>query len=166
MGIFSGKQENSTKDIPVVCNVKLERYVGTWYEIARLPHSFERGLDNVTATYYLKSDGKIEVINAGLKNGEKSMAKATAWIPDKSCTGKLLVSFFWPIKGEYKIIKLDEENYRYAVVTSSTKNYLWILSREPRISDRLYDDLIAYTAANGFDTSIIIKVKQNEERFL
>ncbi len=162
MGLLSGKPENSTKDIPAVCNMKLERYLGTWYEIARLPHSFERGLDNVTATYNLRSDKKIEVINAGSKNGESSMAKATAWIPDKSCTGKLLVSFFWPIKGEYNIIKLDEENYRYAVVTSSTKNYLWILSREPRISDTLYDDLIAFTAAYGFDTSKIIKVKQNE----
>jgi lipocalin len=163
MGLFSGKPENSTKDIPAICNVNLERYLGTWYEIARFPHSFEKGLENVTATYNLKSDGKIEVINAGFKNGEKSMAKATAWIPDESCTGKLLVSFFRPIKSEYNIIKLDEENYSYAVITSSTKNYLWILSREPRISDRLYDDLIAYIVANGFDTSKIIKVKQNED---
>ncbi|KJS86264.1 MAG: hypothetical protein JM58_07130 [Peptococcaceae bacterium BICA1-8] len=141
--------------------VNLERYLGTWYEIARFSHTFEKGLDNVTATYNLKSDGKIEVINAGLKNGEKSVAKATAWIPDKSCTGKLLVSFFRPIKSEYKIIKLDEENYSFAVVTSSSKNYLWILSREPKISDELYNDLISFVSYNGFDISKIIKVNQN-----
>ncbi len=162
MGLFSRKSENSTKDIPAICNVDLERYLGRWYEIARLPHSFEKGLENVTATYNLKSDGKIEVINAGFKNGEKSMARATAWIPDKSCTGRLLVSFFRPIKSEYNIIRLDEENYSYAVITSSTKNYLWILSREPRISAGLYDDLMAYISAKGFDASKIIKVKQNE----
>jgi len=163
MGFFSRKSENSTKDIPPICNVNLERYLGTWYEIARFPHSFEKGLGNVTATYNRKSDGKIEVINAGFKNGKKSVAKATAWIPDESCTGKLLVSFFRPIKSEYNIIKIDEENYSYAIITSSTKNYLWILSREPRISDRLYDDLIAYISANGFDISKIIKVKQNDD---
>jgi apolipoprotein D and lipocalin family protein len=161
MGIFNRKSENSTKEIPAVCNVHLERYLGTWYEIARFPHSFEKGLENVTATYNLKSDGKIEVINAGFKNGKKSVAKATAWIPDESCNGKLLVSFFRPIKSEYKIIKLDKENYSFAVITSSTKNYLWILSREPKISEELYNDLISFVSSKGFDTSNIIEVNQN-----
>ena len=84
---------NSTKDIPVVCNVNNERYLGKWYEIARLPHSFEKGLDNVTATYKLREDGKIDVTNAGIKNGEKSEANAIAWIADKECPGRLFVSF-------------------------------------------------------------------------
>jgi len=160
MGILS-RSKNSTDEIPAVCNVNLERYLGTWYEIARLPHNFENGLDNVTAAYSLKTDGKIEVINTGIKNGEKSVAKATAWIPDKNCTGKLLVSFFWPFKSEYNIIKLDEENYSFAVVTSSSKNYLWILSRKPKISDELYNNLISFASANGFDTAKVIKVNQN-----
>lgn len=159
MGIFGKKQ--STKDIPAVCQVDLERYLGTWYEIARLPHTFENGLDNVTATYSLRSDGKIDILNAGLKNGKKSEAKGLAWIPDKSCTGKLLVSFFRPIKSEYKIIKLDEKNYSYAVVTSSTKNYLWILSRKPKMDEAQYQELVAFAKSNGFDTSKLIRVEQN-----
>lgn len=161
MGILSRISKNSTNNISAICNVNLERYIGTWYEIARLPHTFENGLDNVTAAYSLKTDGKIEVINNGIKNGEKSVAKATAWIPDKNCTGKLRVSFFWPFKSEYNIIKLDEENYSFAVVTSSSKNYLWILSREPKISDELYNSLIFFVSSNGFDTSKIIKVNQS-----
>lgn len=164
MWIFNRKSKNSTDEIPAICNVNLERYLGDWYEIARLPHTFEKGLDNVTATYNLKSDGKIEVINAGLKNGEKSVAKGTAWIPDKSCTGKLLVSFFGPIKSEYKIIKLDEANYSFAVITSSSKKYLWILSREPKISEGLYNDLLSFALSKGFDISKIIKVVQNDKR--
>jgi apolipoprotein D and lipocalin family protein len=161
MGIFNRKSENSTMEIPAICDVNLERYLGTWYEIARFPHSFEKGLENVTATYNLKSDGRIEVINAGFKNRKKSVARGTAWIPDKSCNGRLLVSFFRPFKGEYKIIRLDKENYRFAVITGSTKNYLWILSREPKMSEELYNDIISFVSSKGFDTSRIIRVKQN-----
>ena len=160
MGILSRRQENSTKDIPAICNVDLKRYLGTWYEIARFPHSFEKGLENVTATYNLKDNGKIEVINAGLKNGKRSAAKGTAWIPDESCNGRLLVSFFRPIRSEYKIIKLDEENYSFAVVTSSKKDYLWILGREPKMSQELFNDLLSFVSSKGFDTSKIVKVSQ------
>jgi apolipoprotein D and lipocalin family protein len=161
MGILNRKRENSTKDIPTICNVDLKRYLGTWYEIARFPHSFEKDLENVTATYNLKGDGKIEVINAGFKNGKKSVAKGTAWIPDESCSGRLLVSFFKPIRSEYKIIKLDEKDYSFAVVTSSKKSCLWILSREPKISQQLFDDLISFVSSKGFDTSKIVRVSQN-----
>ncbi|HWQ89297.1 MAG TPA: lipocalin family protein [Desulfitobacteriaceae bacterium] len=161
MGIFGSKAAKDTKEIPPICDIDITRYLGTWYEIARLPHAFEKGLDNVTAAYTLKSDGKIEVINTGFKNGEKKIAKGVAWIPDKSCPGKLLVSFFRPFKSLYKIIKLDEENYSYAVVTSSIKDYLWILSREPKISDELFNNLISYASSLGFDASKIIRVSQD-----
>lgn len=160
MGLFG----NKTEEIQAVCNVNLERYLGVWYEIARFPHTFEKGLNNVTATYNLKSDGKIEVINSGIKDGNKKVASAVAWIPDKNCTGKLFVSFFRPFKSLYKIIKLDEENYKYAVVTSSSMNYLWILSRESKISEKLYDDLISFTASKGFDISKILKVDQSKNQ--
>lgn len=163
MKLLSNLFNKSTKEIPALCNVDLGRYLGTWYEIARLPHNFENGLTNVTATYNLKDDGKIEVINAGIKNGEKSVAKATAWVPDKECTGKLLVSFFKPFRSEYNIIKLDEANYSYAVVTGNSKKYFWILSREPKISDNLYNDLISFASGNGFDTTKIIKVIQDKK---
>lgn len=160
MGIwgFLGK---STKQIPPVCNVDLKRYLGTRYEIARLPHSFEKGLDNVTATYNFRSDGKIEVINAGLKNGGKKVTRGVAWAPDKNCTGKILVSFFWPVKSEYKIILLDEIDYNFAVVTSSTMNYLWLLSKKPKISNELYNYLIAFASSKGFNVTDIIRVEQN-----
>lgn len=104
----------------------------------------------------------IDVTNVGIKNGEKSEAKAIAWIGEKECPGRLFVSFFRPIKSQYNIIKLDEKNYDYAVVTSSSKKYLWILSRTPEISDKLYDDLISFAADKGFDTSKIIKVNQDK----
>ena len=155
--IVAGK---STKDILPICNIDPKRYLGTWYEIARLPNSFEKGLENITATYNLRSDGKIEVINAGIKNGQKKIAKGIAWIPDKNCTGKLLVSFFWIFKSQYNIILLNEVDYSYSVVTSSTNNYLWILSRKPKISNELYDDLVKFVSSKGFDIAKIIKVTQ------
>lgn len=150
----------STKDILPICSIDLKRYLGTWYEIARLPNSFEKGLEYITATYNLRGDGKIEVINSGIKNGQKKIAKGVAWIPDKNCTGKLLVSFFWIFKSQYNIILLDEVDYNYSVVTSSTSNYLWILSREPKISNELYDNLINFVSSKGFDIAKIIKVTQ------
>lgn len=160
MGIFSKRIRVKKNEIPAICDVKIERYLGTWYEIARLPHRFEEGLDNVTATYNLRPSGKIEVINSGTRNGKRSNAKGRAWIPDKKCTGRLLVSFFGPFKGEYNIIKLDKE-YSYVVVTGSSKNYLWILSRVPKIADDLYEELISYVSSLGFDPKKIIKVNQS-----
>ena len=160
MGILSIIFGKSTKGISPICDVNLKRYLGKWYEIARLPHSFEKDLEKVTAIYTLRSDGKIEVINAGFKNGEKKVAKGVAWIPDKNCTGKLLVSFFRLFKSEYKIILLDEIKYNYAVVTSSKMNYLWILSKKPKINNELYDELISFAALKGFDVTKLIKVTQ------
>ncbi len=161
MGIFSNFIAKNTKDIKPVCNVDLRRYTGVWYEIARFPHSFEEGLENVTATYNLLSETKMEIINAGFKNGKKKTAKAVAWVPDKNCTGRLYVSFFRPFKSEYKIILLDEKDYKYAVVTSGTMNYLWILSREPIIDKDLYDDIMGFASSKGFDVSKIVRVAQN-----
>jgi apolipoprotein D and lipocalin family protein len=160
MGIFSNKFRKSTKYILPMCNIDLKRYLGTWYEIARLPNSFEKGLENITATYILRSDGKIEVINSGIKNGEKKIAKGVAWIPDKNYTGQLLVSFFWIFKSQYNIIMIDETDYSYSVVTSNTNNSLWILSRVPKINNELYDNLIKFVSSKGFDVTKIIKVAQ------
>ena len=161
MGLISSMFAGSTKEISPICDVDLERYLGTWYELARFPHSFEKGLDNVTATYNLRSDGKIDVINSGLKGGERKVANGIAWIPDQKCTGQLLVSFFWLIKSPYKIIRLDAKDYSYAVVTSSTKSYLWFLSRKSAVSDELYNDFVSFADAQGFDVTKIIKVKHD-----
>ncbi|MDD4775768.1 MAG: lipocalin family protein [Syntrophomonas sp.] len=160
MGLLNDIFSNSANDIPAVCDVDLQRYLGTWYEIARLPHSFEEGMEYVTASYAMRPDGKLEVTNAGRKGDKERVAKAVAWVPDRQCPGKLLVSFFRPLRGQYNIIRLDEEDYSYAVVTGSKKSYLWILSRQPQISDQLYDELLQFIAAAGFDTGRLIRVRQ------
>ena len=122
----------STSDIPAVKNFELDRYLGNWYEIARLPHRFERDMDFVRAEYSFNPDGSVKVVNSGIRDGEARTAVGRAVLKDPgaaSPTGELRVSFFRPFYADYRIIELDPE-YRYAVVTGSTRDYLWILSRE------------------------------------
>ena len=149
--------------LDVVNSVNLEKYAGTWYEIARLPNSFERGLKCVTATYTIQDNGKIEVLNKGhlINNPDKvEKAKGTAWIPDPDTPGKLKVRFFWPFAGDYWILDLDEQ-YQYALVGSPDLKYLWILSRQKRISESLYNQLLAKAEKMGFKTKNIVKVPQD-----
>jgi len=156
-------KSKSTDDIPSVNNVDLSKYVGKWYEIARLPHSFEKDLVNVTATYEILDNGKIRVINEGYKkspDGKISTAKGKAWIPDSRVSGVLKVSFFWPFSANYKIILLDKD-YKYAVVTSNTKKYLWFLSRTLELDDKTYNQLINFATEKGFQTENLIKVLQS-----
>ena len=148
-------------DIPIVCDLDLQRYLGAWYEIGRLPLRSEKGMDNITAIYNLKKNGDIEVINSGYKDGKKKGIRGTAWARDKKCTGALFVRFFWPFKSEYNVIKLDK-NYRYAVVMGDTKDTMWILSRTPHMDDKLYSEIIDFLNANGFDIKKIINAKQNK----
>jgi len=164
MSLFSSLLAKSTKDIEAVCDIDITKYLGTWYEIARLPHSFEKGLENVTANYQLREDGKIQVINTGYKQGKRNEAQAVAWIINPKCTGRLYVSFFWLVKSEYKIIYIDRE-YKLAVVTSCKRNYLWILSRTPEIEKQSYIDLVNFAAVNGFDVKKLIKVAHKKIDF-
>ncbi|MCX6121799.1 MAG: lipocalin family protein [Ignavibacteriales bacterium] len=160
-GCFVSKEMN-TASIPAVKSFDLQRFLGTWYEVARLPHSFENGLDKVTATYTLRDDGKIDVLNRGFNTvkGEWKEAKGKARFKDPS-TGTLLeVSFFWIFYSDYKVIILDTMNYSYAMVTSSSKKYLWILSRTPHLSDAISDTLIRKAGDWGFNISAIYKVPQ------
>ncbi len=156
----SPSKEMSAEFIPVVQNFNLNRYLGTWYEIARLPHTFEKDLDKVTATYSLRKDGMIEVINKGFntKSGEWKEAKGKARFKDKSGNAYLEVSFFWIFYGDYKVIELDTLDYSYAMITSRSKDYFWILSRAPKLDDEIYDSLIAKAQNYGFDISKIYKV--------
>jgi len=143
-------------------NVDLQRYMGTWYEIARFPHSFEKGLFGVTATYTLKKNGKVEVLNQGYKDsltGKLKRAKGFAKVPDPNVPGRLMVYFFWPFGGEYLILDLDE-NYQHVLVGSSSKNYLWILSRSMQMSDTTYYNIVTKAKSLGFDTSKLEKVTQ------
>jgi apolipoprotein D and lipocalin family protein len=158
-----GRAAESTESIPPVSAFELSRYLGTWYEIARLPHRFEKGLSRVTATYTLNLDGSIRVLNRGFKAaGNKwSQAEGKAWLPDPGVPARLKVRFFWPFSAEYKIIRLDPD-YRWAVVTSGSKKYLWILSRTPVMDAAEYESLIDFVRENGFDTGKLIRVEQDE----
>ncbi len=155
--------EASKGRLDVVKKVDLNRYTGLWYEIARLPNSFEKGLECVTATYTLRSDGDIEVINAGRKQSDhlkKSSAKGKAWVPDPKEPAKLKVSFFWPFSGAYWIIALDS-NYSHAMIGHPSRNYLWILGRDKTIEDKILSQLLSQAQASGFDTSRVEMIKQN-----
>lgn len=145
---------SGNKDLQVVKKVELEKYSGTWYEIARFPSSFESSLKCVTATYTLKENGKIEVWNKGHKISDVSKIseiKGTAWVADEKETAKLKVRFFWPFSADYWIIALDN-NYQYAMVGHPNRKYLWILSREKKLDSDIIQNLILQAKNQGFDT--------------
>lgn len=151
------------EEIPTVSTVNLEKYSGTWYEIARLPNRFEKGLECVTATYTLRNDGKIEVINKGHKTGKLtkiSKIKGVAWVPDKRFPGRLKVRFFWPFSGKYYILDLDK-NYRYALVGEPSRKYLWVLSKDKHLDSNIYNLLLEKAAKMGFNTARVIKIRQD-----
>ncbi len=143
---------------------EIDRYLGTWYEIARLPHSFEKNLDFVTATYTLNDNGAVNVENKGYDRvkGEWRMAKGRAYFKHKKDQALLKVTFFWPFYGTYKVILLDKENYSYALVTSDTYKYLWILARSPNLTAETLSMLVDYARKSGFDVSRLVYVKQNQ----
>jgi apolipoprotein D and lipocalin family protein len=145
-------------ELAVVGNVDLSRYAGRWYEIARLPNRFEKKCaDSVTATYTLRSDGKVDVVNRCRKaNGEYTTAKGKAKIVDKKTNAKLKVTFFWPFYGDYWILDLGP-NYEYAVVGAPNRDYLWILSRTPQLDEQLYQRLLRELATRGFATDRMIR---------
>ncbi|MFI0488170.1 MAG: outer membrane lipoprotein Blc [Yersinia sp. (in: enterobacteria)] len=152
------------KDVKVVDNFQLPRYLGTWYEIARLDHSFERGLDSVTANYTPRDDGGINVINRGYnpkkQQWQESIGKA--YFIGSPQQASLKVSFFGPFYGGYNVIDLDDE-YQHALIAGPNKDYLWILSRTPTINTQTRDRLVAVAKSYGFPVDELIWVKQREE---
>jgi apolipoprotein D and lipocalin family protein len=152
------------ENVAPVENFKLERYLGRWYEIARLDHSFERGLSRVTADYSLREDGGVRVVNRGYL-AEKDLWKEVegkACFVDRPDRGYLKVSFFGPFYGSYIVFALDHEHYRYSLVCGPDKSYLWILSRDPDLADGTRNVLIEQAAAAGFDTSRLIFVQHEK----
>jgi apolipoprotein D and lipocalin family protein len=145
--------------IEPVDNFELNRYLGKWYEIARLDHSFERGLEAVSAEYSLRDDGGIRVINSGYNTDTQANqeAEGRAYFVDQPNLGYLKVSFFGPFFGSYVIFELDE-NYQYAFIAGNTTNYLWLLARTPEVSEELVDQFISRATQLGFDTSQLIFV--------
>lgn len=151
--------------LKVVTFVDLSRYAGTWYEIARFPNRFQEGCVGTTASYTIRKDGKIDVLNQcrkGTLDGEISYVKGTAWVVDNKTNAKLKVSFFWPFSGHYWIIDLGE-NYEYAVVGHPDRKYLWILSRSPRMDEKIYNLILGKLKLQFYDTSKLIKTLQFEE---
>jgi lipocalin len=145
--------------------VDINRFTGTWYEIARFPHRFERNLVGVTATYNMLEDGMIEVLNKGYKNtldGEEKVAIGKAKLASDNGKGHLKVSFFWIFYADYLVLELEPENYQYALIGSSTPNYLWILCREPFMEQSTLDRLLKRAGELGFDLSKVEMVSQKK----
>lgn len=149
------------KGISAIDGFELQRYLGTWYEIARLEHSFEEGLDSVSATYSLRDDGGVKVVNQGRnsKSGAWDKAEGKAYFVESPDIGRLRVSFFGPFYGGYNIIALDKQNYNYAMIAGPDTDYLWILARTPKLPDDILKRLISQAKASGFATEQLIFVK-------
>jgi len=140
----------------------LDRYLGTWYEIARFDHRFERGLSQVSATYSKRSDGGIDIINRGKDNitGTWKEVKGRGYFVGKPSVARLKVTFFWPFYGGYNVMDLDLENYSYALVCGPTRDYLWILARTRQLNEAIIQQLIAKAESLEFDTGKVIRVEQ------
>ena len=142
--------------------IELSKYLGTWYEIARFDHSFERGMDNVTAEYLLRDDGMVDVINSGWKNGKYKVANGKARQPDPAADpAHLEVSFFLFFFSDYNVMMLDDD-YQIALVGSKSPKYLWILSRVPMPSDEVIASVVEEAEGRGYDTSQLIWVNQEK----
>ncbi len=162
IAIAKKKRKDNYPALDVVEHVDLDRYLGEWYEIARLPASFERNCYASKAEYSKNEDGTIKVINSCHKNsmdGPLKVSTAKAFVADKDTNAKLKVQFFWPFKGDYWILDLDD-NYEYALVGEPSRKYMWILSRTPQIALEALQDLIEKANAKGFDTEKLIYTEQ------
>ncbi len=150
------------ENVSPVTGFELERYLGKWYEIARLDHSFERGLERVTAEYALRDDGGVRVINRGydIRQDRWKTAEGRAYIVESSDIGYLKVSFFGPFYGSYVVFELDQKDYRYAFVSGPDRSYLWLLSRTPAIDAALLNRFVETARQKGFETEQLIYVNQ------
>ncbi len=161
--VFLASCTGMPDNIKPVEQFELPRYLGTWYEIARLDHSFERGLSHITAKYALRDDGGVSVINRGYSQENKAWksAEGKAYFVDKTDTGYLKVSFFGPFYGSYVVFELDKENYNYALISGPNKEYFWILARQPELEPALLQQLIEKAKSLGFATDKLIMVNHS-----
>ena len=145
-----------------VTSFDINRYLGQWYEIARLDHSFERGMSDVSATYQLQEDGSVKVINRGYDTQRQAWKEAIGralFIGDSS-NASLKVSFFGPFYGGYHVIALDQQNYRWSLVAGPDRDYLWILARDKTLPTEVREQLLSQARALGFATDKLIWVDQ------
>lgn len=146
-----------TVDNSPVPSVDINRYLGNWYEVARYDHRFERGLTHCTANYTMQEDGTVQIVNRGMKKGERKTSVGKAKLT--SNPGILRVSFFWPFYSDYRILMLDDD-YSYALVGSDSDDFLWILSRTPSLKSETLDHIIREAHHRGYNTDNLIWVKQ------
>lgn len=142
---------------------ELNRYLGQWYEIARLDHSFERGLTKVSAEYSLRDDGGLKVVNRGFDQDKNEWNEAVgkAYFIGESDIGQLKVSFFGPFYGAYNILSLDKEGYQYSLVSGPDRSYLWILARSPKLEQPIVDSLVDEAKQLGFPIGELIYVSHD-----
>lgn len=162
IAVAKKKQKENYPPLDVVEHVDLDRYLGEWHEIARLPAPFEKNCYAAKAEYSKNDDGTIKVVNSCHKNsidGPVKVSTAKAFVVDKETNAKLKVQFFWPFKGDYWILDLDE-NYQYALVGEPSRKYMWILSRTSQIALEVMQDLLEKAKAKGFDTDKLIYTEQ------
>lgn len=150
---------HSTVDNSTVKQLDLEKFMGRWYEIARYDHRFERGMSHVTATYSLLGDGRIKVVNEGVRNGKRKTARGKGKLPDALQPGKLKVSFFLWFYADYYVLDIAPD-YSYVLVGSSSDKYLWIMSRTKTLPQPLLHSLLDNLRLRGYDTSKLIFVEQ------
>ena len=145
-----------------VQDFQLDRYLGKWHEIARLDHSFERGLEQVSAEYSLRDDGGVRVLNRGYSSeaGEWRESEGKAFFVNEPQEGYLKVSFFGPFYGSYVIYELDRDNYQYAFISGPDTSYLWFLSRTKAVEPAMIDRFVEQASLLGFDVDQLIFPRQ------
>jgi len=159
--VFTGCSDKKPEKVTAVENFKLNEYLGTWYEIVRLEHRFEKGMEAITATYSMREDGGVKVLNKGFKTKEKEWneAEGKAYFVDNADKGFLKVSFFGPFYGSY--IVMDTDYKTYTMISGPDLSYFWILSRTPTLDQKVLDRLLAKAKEAGFDTSVLIYPDQS-----
>lgn len=150
------------KAVTPVKDFDIQRYLGKWYEIARLDHSFERGLEQVTAEYTLLSNGHVKVVNRGFSRSTNQWKEAIgkAYFERETDEGYLKVSFFGPFYSSYVVFELDHENYQYAFISGPDESYLWLLSRKPTVKRHIITFFVEKAKEMGFNTEELIYVQQ------
>jgi len=160
MGGCQSNSDGAVIDNRTVKTFDVARFMGKWYEIARYDHRFEEGMTRVSATYTLLDDGRIEVLNAGYKDGKYKEIKGKAKQPNPADPGKLKVSFFLWFYSDYYVLILDPE-YRYVVIGSSSDKYLWIMSRQSDLAENVIRDLLDQLRERGYDTAKLVYSYKN-----
>jgi apolipoprotein D and lipocalin family protein len=161
----SAAASDNLPPLQTVSKLELERYMGKWFEIASFPKWFQKGCVASTATYSLRNDGKVNVLNEcrdKALDGKLRNAKGKAWIVDRQTNAKLKVSFFWPFSGDYWVIDLGPD-YEYAAVGHPKRTYLWILSRKPHMDAGTYESILQRLKAQHYDLSPLKKTTQLPE---